>query len=168
MEAATKPGAVRTEIVRRIYAERLIDRDPKRLLDEFASPDIEYVDPAEAVDPGTLGGAEWAVPCDAPVSRSPRTSTSTNSSTAGMPWSPPSPSGGRRGARARSSSDGRTWTLREGRIVRFEWGRDLEAALQAAGLREWGRQGSSRHSLALTKSPSGREQGQLAERRCST
>jgi ketosteroid isomerase-like protein len=56
MEAATKPGAVRVEIVRRIYGGRLIDRDPKRLLDEFATPDIEYVDPAEAVDPGTRRG----------------------------------------------------------------------------------------------------------------
>lgn len=25
-----------------------------------------------------------------------------------------------------------SWTLREGRITRFEWGRDLEAALEAA------------------------------------
>jgi ketosteroid isomerase-like protein len=29
-----------------------------------------------------------------------------------------------------------TWTLRDGRIMRFEWGRDLGAALEAAGLRE--------------------------------
>jgi hypothetical protein len=29
-----------------------------------------------------------------------------------------------------------TWTLRRGRIVRFEWGRNLTAALEAAGLRE--------------------------------
>ena len=56
MEAATKPGAVRVGIVRRIYGERLIDRDPKRLLDEFATPDIEDVDPAEAVDPGIRRG----------------------------------------------------------------------------------------------------------------
>jgi hypothetical protein len=29
-----------------------------------------------------------------------------------------------------------TWTLRDGRIARFEWGRDLGTALEAAGLRE--------------------------------
>lgn len=29
-----------------------------------------------------------------------------------------------------------TWTLRDGRIVRFEWGRDVAAALEAAGLLE--------------------------------
>jgi ketosteroid isomerase-like protein len=28
-----------------------------------------------------------------------------------------------------------TWTFRDGRIVRFEWGRDLQAALEAVGLR---------------------------------
>ena len=29
-----------------------------------------------------------------------------------------------------------TWTLCDGRITRFEWGRDLATALEAAGLRE--------------------------------
>jgi hypothetical protein len=44
------------EIVRRIYTEALIDRDPKRLVDHFATPDIEYVDPPEDVDPGSRRG----------------------------------------------------------------------------------------------------------------
>jgi ketosteroid isomerase-like protein len=47
-----------------------------------------------------------------------------------------------RGSRRGSQSEiverrAHTWTLREGKIVRFEWGRDLELALQAAGLQEW-------------------------------
>lgn len=29
-----------------------------------------------------------------------------------------------------------TWTFREGRIARCEWGLDLRAALEAAGLRQ--------------------------------
>jgi hypothetical protein len=29
-----------------------------------------------------------------------------------------------------------TWTLRNGKPVRFEWGRDLAAALNAVGLEE--------------------------------
>jgi len=29
-----------------------------------------------------------------------------------------------------------TWTFRDGKVVRFEWGRDLEAALEAAGFAE--------------------------------
>ena len=44
------------EIVRRIYRDGLIDRDPKRLVDHFATPDIEYVNPPEAVDPGIRRG----------------------------------------------------------------------------------------------------------------
>jgi len=44
------------EIVRLIYTEGLIDRDPKRLLDHFAVPEIEHVDPPEAVDPGIRRG----------------------------------------------------------------------------------------------------------------
>ncbi|HEX3328217.1 MAG TPA: hypothetical protein VHV50_14605 [Actinomycetota bacterium] len=44
------------EIVRRIYKEGLIDRDPKRLVDHFATPDIEYVDPPDDVDPGNRRG----------------------------------------------------------------------------------------------------------------
>jgi ketosteroid isomerase-like protein len=142
MEAATKPGAVRAEIVRRIYAERLIDRDPMRLLDEFATPDIEYVDPAEAVDPGTRRGR-------AEVGRALRRARQSFPSyeheldevfdrgdavVAAVTFR----GGGRRGSQSEIvERRAHTWTLREGRIVRFEWGRDLEAALQAAGLREW-------------------------------
>jgi ketosteroid isomerase-like protein len=44
------------EIVRRIYTEGLIDRDPKRLVDQFATSEIEYVNPPEAVDPGIRRG----------------------------------------------------------------------------------------------------------------
>jgi hypothetical protein len=28
-----------------------------------------------------------------------------------------------------------TWTVRDGRIARFEWGKDLSGALRSAGLR---------------------------------
>ena len=44
-------------------------------------------------------------------------------------------------ARSRTSGvavvqeEGHTWTLRDGRVVRFEWGRDPPTALDAAGLR---------------------------------
>ena len=44
------------EIVRRIYTEGLIDRDPKRLVDHFATPDIEYAEPPDDVDPGNRRG----------------------------------------------------------------------------------------------------------------
>jgi hypothetical protein len=44
------------ELVRRIYEDGLLDRDPERVVHEFATPDIEYVNPPEAVEPGTRRG----------------------------------------------------------------------------------------------------------------
>ena len=35
-----------------------------------------------------------------------------------------------------TQEEAHTWTLRAGRIARFEWGQDLARALQAAGLSE--------------------------------
>jgi ketosteroid isomerase-like protein len=43
-------------IVRRIYDEGLIDRDPESWLLELATSDIEYVNPPYAVEPGTRRG----------------------------------------------------------------------------------------------------------------
>ena len=41
--------------IRRIYEEGLIDQDPEWLL-ELATPDIEYVNPSNAVEPGVRRG----------------------------------------------------------------------------------------------------------------
>ena len=35
-----------------------------------------------------------------------------------------------------SQEEAHTWTLRDGKVIRFEWGRDLAAALERAGLAE--------------------------------
>ena len=43
------------DVVRRIYADGLIDRDPEWLLD-LATPDIEYVNPPNAAEPGVRRG----------------------------------------------------------------------------------------------------------------
>jgi hypothetical protein len=44
------------ELVRRIYSDGLFDRDPARIVHEFATPDIEYSNPPEAVEPGLRRG----------------------------------------------------------------------------------------------------------------
>ncbi len=44
------------EIVRLIYDEGLIDQDPEKWLLELAPPDIEYVNPQYAVEPGVRRG----------------------------------------------------------------------------------------------------------------
>jgi ketosteroid isomerase-like protein len=40
---------------------------------------------------------------------------------------------GRGSGRELVNKEAHTWTLREGRIARFEWGQDLGTALEAAG-----------------------------------
>jgi len=128
------------ELVRRIYSDGLFDRDPDRIVHEFATPDIEYINPPEAVEPGIRrGGAQ--------VARALRSSRELFESgrhevhelfdcgdavVAAVSFC----------TRIRGSGaelvqeEAHTWTFRDGRIVRFEWGRDLGAALEAVGRRE--------------------------------
>jgi ketosteroid isomerase-like protein len=125
------------EIVRRIYSEGLIDRNPKRLVDHFATPDIEYVNPPEAVDPGIRRGRAQV---NLALRRARQSSPSYRheihelfdlgdtvvvavSRHAGRPSS------------SETQEEAHTWTLRDGKVVRFERGRNLETALDAAGLR---------------------------------
>jgi ketosteroid isomerase-like protein len=129
---------VNVQIVRRIYNEGLIDRDPKRLLDHFATPDIEYVNPPEAVDPGIRRGrAEVRLALRRARQSSPSyrhelhelfdlgdTVVAAVSLHAGRPSS------------SEIQEEAHTWTFRDGKVVRFERGRNLEAALEATGLRE--------------------------------
>ena len=126
------------EIVRRIYRDGLIDRDPKRLLDHFATPDIEYVNPPEAVDPGIRRGrAEVRLALRRARQSSPSyrhelhelfdlgdTVVAAVSRHAGRP------------SASEIQEEAHTWTFRDGKVVRFERGSNLEAALEAARLRE--------------------------------
>lgn len=127
------------EIVRRIYDEGLIDRDPEWLF-ELATPDIEYVNPPDAVEPGVRRGPAAVVAamrafaevweesrhelrelhdCGAVV-------------VADVAWYTRS----RGTERELAQDEAHSWTLREGRIAGFEWGRDLAGALEAARSRE--------------------------------
>jgi ketosteroid isomerase-like protein len=129
------------EIVRRIYKEGLIDRDPKRLVDHFATPDIEYVDPPDDVDPGNRRGRTDVML----ALRRARQSFTTyrhelhelfdvgDTVVAAVSFH----------ATVRGGSKSETiqeqahiWTLRDGKAVRFERGLNLDAALEAAGLSE--------------------------------
>jgi ketosteroid isomerase-like protein len=126
------------ETVRRIYAEALIDRDPKRFVNEFAAPDIEYVNPPEAVDPGIRRGRAEVILA---LRRARQSSASYRhelhelfdggdivvaavSRHAGSPSS------------SEIQEEAHTWTFLEGKVVRLERGPDLETALEAAGLRK--------------------------------
>ena len=126
------------KIVRRIYEERLIDRDPKRFVDDFATPGIEYINPPEAADPGIRSGRAEVILAlrrarqksasyrhelhelfdlgDIVVAAVSRHTGPQNSS--------------------KIQEEAHTWTFRDGKIVRFERGANLENALEAAGLSE--------------------------------
>ncbi len=123
------------EIVRRIYGEGLIDRDPKRLVDDFATPDIEYVNPPEAVDSGTRRGRTEVLLALRRARQSAAsyrhelhelfdlgdTVVAAVSRHAGRPSS------------SDTQEEAHTWTLRDGKVVRFERGSNLGAVLEAAG-----------------------------------
>ena len=128
------------ELVRRIYEDGLFDRDPEWVVHEFATADIEYVNPPEAVEPGIRRGP-------AEVVEAMRNSSELFESSrhqlhelfdrgdvvvAAVSFR----TRGRQSRIELVQEEAHTWTLRDGRIVRFEWGRDLGAALEAVGLRE--------------------------------
>jgi ketosteroid isomerase-like protein len=112
------------KIVRRIYEEGLIDRDPKRFIRDFAAPDIEYVDPPEAVDPGIRRGAAEVILA---LRRARQSSAlyrhelrevfdlgDTVVAAVSRHAGPPSNS--------EIQEETHTWTFREGKVVRFERG----------------------------------------------
>jgi ketosteroid isomerase-like protein len=127
------------ELVRHIYESGLFDRDPEELL-ELATSDVEYVNPPYAVEPGVRYGlvaVAQAMRRFAEVWEKSRHELRElydrgDIVVAAVSWH----------VRNRGSGmelvneEAHTWTLREGRIARFEWGQDLESALEAVGLRE--------------------------------
>jgi ketosteroid isomerase-like protein len=128
------------EIVRRIYDEGLIDRDPEKWLLDLATPDIEYVNPPYAVERGVRRGpveVVRAMRAFAEVWENSRHELHElfdcgDSVVATVSWYTRS-----RGSESELvQEEAHTWGLRKGRITRFEWGKDLGTALEAAGLRE--------------------------------
>ena len=129
------------EIVRRIYTEGLMDRDPKRLVDEYATPDIEYVDPPDDIDPGSRHGRTAVML----AMRRARQSFSDyrhelqelfdagDTVIAAVNFHAKARRSGSKGE-VIQREEAHVWTLRDGKVFRFENGRDLKDALEAAGL----------------------------------
>ena len=124
------------EIVRRIYDEGLIDRDPEWLL-ELATPDIEYVNPQYAVEPGVRRGRaevaqamrRFAEPWEDSRHELRQLYDCGEIVVAAVSWH----IRGRGSERELVNKEAHTWTLHGGRIARFEWGQDVVKALEAAG-----------------------------------
>jgi ketosteroid isomerase-like protein len=123
------------ELVRRFYEEQLIDRDVDRIL-ELATPDIQYVNPPYAVEPGVRNGPDAvarAMRGFAEVWRRSRHELHElfdcdDVVVASVSWHTLS----RGSATELVQDEAHSWTLRDGRIARFEWGLDLASALHAA------------------------------------
>jgi ketosteroid isomerase-like protein len=111
------------EIVRRIYDEGLIDRDPRRLVDEFMTDDIEYVNPAEATDPGVRRGrnevklAFRRARQEFPAYRHELRELVDHGDTV---VASVSRHAGRASTSEVSQEEAHTWTFRDGKVVRFE------------------------------------------------
>ena len=125
-------------MVRRIYDEGLIDRDPEWLF-ELAASDIEYVNPPYAVEPGVRRGPIEVVQAMrgfAEVWENSRHELHDlydcgDCVVAAVSWYTRS-----RGSESELvQEEAHTWGFREGKVTRFEWGKHLDAALEAAGPR---------------------------------
>jgi ketosteroid isomerase-like protein len=125
------------EIVRQIYETGLIDRDHDRLL-ALTDPEVEYVNPPEAVDPGIRRGKAEVAQALRNISSSfdayrhelREVYDAGDAVVALVDFCTRS-----RGSEVEIvQEEAHTWTFREGRIVRHEWCRDLAAALEAVGL----------------------------------
>jgi ketosteroid isomerase-like protein len=125
------------EVVRRIYEDGIFDRDLEQLL-ALTDPEIEYVNPPEAVDPGIRRGRSEVARAlrnisahfDAYRHELRQLHDAGNSVVAVVDFRTRS-----RGSEVELvQQEAHTWTFEGGRVVRYEWGRDVDAALEAVGL----------------------------------
>jgi ketosteroid isomerase-like protein len=126
------------EIVRSIYAHGLLDTTTGH--EALAASDIEYVNPPDAIDPGVRrGGSEvrkaLAGLTDVFDQREHRLIRLFDAGDAVVAQVMFRGRGSASGARV-EQEEAQTWTFQDGRLVRFEWGRDLGKALSAVGLAE--------------------------------
>jgi ketosteroid isomerase-like protein len=131
------------EIVRGFYESGVLDSGSTSPVEGFldgVDPDVEFINPPDAIEPGVRRGrAAFRAAME--------------SATQAFDWwsherrelydegdsvvaSVVSRARGRGGAVDVTQDEAHTWTFLEGRLVRFEWGRDLSRALEAVGLSE--------------------------------
>jgi ketosteroid isomerase-like protein len=125
------------ETVRRLYESGAIDRRPDALL-EVLHPDAVWVNPPEAVEPGTRRGAAEVGAAIANLAHSfdtveHRLRQVFDGGDAVVALVTFHARGRDRGAEL-TQDEAHTWTFRNGKVISFEWGRDLRAALEAVGL----------------------------------
>jgi ketosteroid isomerase-like protein len=125
--------------VRRLYEAGVIDGNSD-VLREVVDPDVVYVNPPEAVEPGTRRGVDAIVTAIENLAESFESTEHTlhdifdagDAVVAAVTFH----ARGRDSGARLTQHEAHTWTFRDGRVIAFEWGRDLGAALKAAGLSE--------------------------------
>ena len=124
------------KLVRHLYESGLFDRDPEELL-QLATPNVEYVNPPYAVEPGVRHGLvavtqamrSFAEPWEESRHELRELYDRGDAVVAAVSWHIRN-----RGSETELvNEEAHTWTFREGRIARFEWGQDLGTALENAG-----------------------------------
>jgi ketosteroid isomerase-like protein len=125
------------ELVRRLYEDGALDRHYHLLRAAF-DPEVVYVNPPDAVDAGTRRGVADVVTALENLGRSFATTEhelhevfdAGDAVVARVTFH----ARGRDSGALLAQEEAHTWTFRGARIISFEWGRDLPAALAAVGL----------------------------------
>ena len=127
------------ETVRRLY-EVWNGPDPPEALLAFYAEDFEYVNPANAVEPGVRHGHEGALAAQANLDAAfeqyehdPGELVDLGDRV--LAWTTFRASARNAGLRY-EQAEAQIWTLRDGLITRFEWFHDRDEARKAAGLAE--------------------------------
>ena len=126
------------EIVRRVYADGLLDH-AFDAIQPLLHPDVEFINPAEAVEPGTRRGIDEVMTAFRAVGAF---ETATSELRELFPAGDSVVAAVTFRARSRDSGvelnqdEAHTWTFRNGKVTRFGWCRDLASALEAVGLSE--------------------------------
>jgi ketosteroid isomerase-like protein len=125
------------DTVRRLYERRALDRDYDALR-EALDPDAVWINPPEAVEPGTRRGLDEILTAIENLGRSfaaieheLRELFDADEAVVALVTFHAE---GRDSGAQLTQEEAHTWTFRDGRIISFEWGRDLPAALAAVGL----------------------------------
>ena len=126
------------ELVRNIHAALARGKSPSSL--GLLHPDIEWVNPEGALEPGTRRGLDSFDGAIAAISEAfdrfriePREFLDAGDQVVVVATFI---ARGRESGVQRQNEDGYVWTVREGRAVQFSWFNDPDKALKAAGLGE--------------------------------